>query len=169
MTKHICPKCGETITVTSDEVCQAADVYCKNGHYFKALKLRTGTTRKEDVKSITADILAIQAADSKEIEKAKDIDIPCKLRGAGKDMHSTFLAMAKDLGMETNKYPASNVKDLFNRSLSRMIRNYTFMLISDAAMKHGFSEDDAIDFAAASYRNEKDQGQTDQEILKGWL
>jgi hypothetical protein len=43
------------------------------------------------------------------------------------------------------------------------------MLISDAAMKHGFSEEDAIDFAAASYRRDKKIGRSDATILKGWL
>ena len=38
--KAICPKCGETIIITKDELNYNADVYCKNAHYFNARKLR---------------------------------------------------------------------------------------------------------------------------------
>lgn len=39
MQEFECPKCKETIMVSSDDICQNASVYCKHGHYFPALKL----------------------------------------------------------------------------------------------------------------------------------
>jgi hypothetical protein len=119
--------------------------------------------------TVLEDILAIQAEDNPVDEAVENIDIPCITRGAGAGMDLTYLEIAKELEMENNKYPESNVKDLFNRSLSKMIQHYIFMLISDAALKHGFSEDDAIDFAATSYRTDKQIGKSDATILKGWL
>jgi len=119
--------------------------------------------------TVLEDILAIQAEDEPATKGDENIDIVCNRRGAASGMNFTFGEIADHLGMENNKYPEDNARDLCNRALTKMIQHYIFMLISDAAMKHGFSEDDAIDFTAVSYRHDKDQGLTDSEILKGWL
>jgi len=119
--------------------------------------------------TVLEDILAIQAADNQPDEAIKNIDMPSIHRGAASGMSMSYLDIAKNIGMGENKYPESNVKDLFNRSLTKMIQHYIFMLISDAAMKHGFSEEDAIDFTAQSYRHDKSIGKSDVEILRGWM
>ena len=182
MKECTCQKCGEPITVTNEEICHNASVFCKNGHYFEALKLTkmkwepTYEEALETVKravnpgtTVLEDILAIQAEDNPVDEGVVNIDIACNHRGAASGMNYTFGEIAKHLGMESNKYPESNAKDLCNRALTKMVQHYIFMLISEAAMKHGFSEDDAIDFAAVSYQREKHIGRSDSTILKGWL
>ena len=135
------------------------------------------TEANDYAKSVTAEILAIQEADTParwtmwSIEESKviDLDIPCNYRGASAGMNLTYLEIAKELGMGDNKFPESNVKDLCNRSLVKLIRNFIFVLISEAAMKNGFSEEDAIDFAAQAYRLDKQLGKTDAKILARWL
>jgi len=119
--------------------------------------------------TVLEDILAIQAADNQPNEAIENIDIPSIHRGAASGMDMSYLDIAKKIGMGDNKYPESNVKDLFHRSLTKMIQHYIFMLISDAAMKHGFSEEDAIDFTSQSYRHDKSIGKSDVEILRGWM
>jgi hypothetical protein len=119
--------------------------------------------------TVLQDILAIQAADNQSNEGTENIDMSCIHRGAASGMNFTYLEIAQELNMGGNKYPESNVKDLCKRSITKYIQHYIFMLISDAAMKHGFSEEDAIDFAAASYRRDKKIGRSDATILKGWL
>lgn len=123
----------------------------------------------KDVRDITASIMAIQAADIAADKADKDIDTSYIHRGPGIGMDSTYLKMAKGLGMGENKYPESNVKDLCTRAKVRFIRNFIFLLISKAARRHGFSEDDSIDFAAQSYRMEKQIGRSDTQILERWL
>jgi len=119
--------------------------------------------------TVLEDILAIQAADNPVEEEIENIDIPCNHRGAAAGMNYSYLEIAKEIGMGDNRYPESNVKDFLNRSLSKMIQHYIFMLASDAALKHGFSEEDAIDFAAISYQHDKEIGKSDIEILRGWM
>ena len=124
--------------------------------------------KHEDVIDITSQILAIQAADTPAVLD-ENIDMPCIVRGAGAGMNLTYLEIAKALGMGENKFPESNVKDLCNRSIAKFTRNFIFMLISDAAIIHGFPEEDAIEFAAQSYRLDKQLGKTDSQILARWL
>jgi len=136
------------------------------------------TDANDYAKAVTAEILAIQEADTPpmwtrwSIAESKEIlhlDIPCNYRGASAGMNLTYLEIAKELGMEGNKFPESNVKDLCNRSLVKLIRNFIFILISEAAIKNGFSEEDAIDFSAQAYRLDKQLGKTDAQILARWL
>jgi hypothetical protein len=119
--------------------------------------------------TVLEDILAIQAEDNPVENGVENIDISCNHRGAASGMDYTFAEIANSLGMENNKYPEDNARDLCTRALTKMVQHYIFMLISDAAMKHGFTEEDSIDFAAASYRNDKLIGKSDATILKGWL
>lgn len=44
--KAKCPKCGEIIMITKDELNYNADVYCKNAHYFNARKLIKGNAMR---------------------------------------------------------------------------------------------------------------------------
>jgi hypothetical protein len=127
------------------------------------------TTVKNDVDDVTAMLLRMQAEDNKSDKGIENIDMSSSHRGAALGMNFTYLEIAKELDMGDNKYPESNVKDLCKRAVTKYIQHYIFMLISDAAMKHGFSEEDAIDFAAASYRRDKQIGRSDATILKGWL
>lgn len=119
--------------------------------------------------TVVQDILAIQASDITADEATETLDTERIFRGAAASMNCSYIEIAKEIGMGENKYPESNVKDLCKRALSKMIQHYIFMLISDAAIKNGFSEDDAIDFAAQSYRHEKQIGKTDAQILRGWM
>ena len=135
------------------------------------------TKANDYAKAVTAEILAIQESDTPTMwtrwsiaeSKAIHLDIPCNYRGASAGMNLTYLEIAKEIGMGDNKFPESNVKDLCNRSLVKLIRNFIFVLISEAAMKNGFSEEDAIDFAAQAYRLDKQLGKTDAQILERWL
>jgi hypothetical protein len=124
---------------------------------------------KKDVDEVTAMLLRMQAEDNQEREGLDCIDMSSIRRGAASGMNYTYLEIAHELGMGDNKYPESNVKDLCKRAIEKYLQHYIFMLISDAAMKHGFSEEDAIDFAAISYRRDKQIGRSDATILKGWL
>jgi hypothetical protein len=124
---------------------------------------------KKDVDEVTAMLLRIQAEDNQSDEGLENIDMLSNHRGAASGMSYTYLEIAHELDMGDNKYPESNVKDLCKRAATKYAQHYIFMLISDAAMKHGFSEEDAIDFAAISYRRDKQIGRSDATILKGWL
>ena len=119
--------------------------------------------------TVLEDILAIQTRDNPIEDGVENIDISCNRRGAASGMNFTFGEIANHLGMRNNKYPDDNARDLCTRATTKYIQHYIFMLISDAAMRHGFSEDDAIDFAAASYQLDKQIGKSDATILKGWL
>jgi len=119
--------------------------------------------------TVLEDILDIQAADNPVDAGVENIDIVCNRRGAASGMDYTFSEIASHLGMGNNKHPDDNAQALCTRALTKMVQHYIFMLISDAAMKHGFTEEDAIDFAAASYRLDKQIGKSDATILKGWL
>lgn len=127
------------------------------------------TDANDYAKAVTAEILAIQAADTPEELRVIHLDMPCNYRGASAGMDSTYLEISKELGMIGNKFPESNVKDLCHRSLVKLIRNFIFILISEAAIKNGFSEEDAIDFSAQAYRLDKQLGKTDAQILARWL
>jgi hypothetical protein len=114
-------------------------------------------------------MFAIQAADVARNGSDENLDTEVKGRGAAAGHDYSLHEIALEVGLGDSAYPAQNVKKTLNRSMKRFIRNYAFMLMSSCAMASGMSEAEAIEFAVQSYSIDSDAGQSDVEILRGWM
>ena len=121
------------------------------------------------VDGIRSNVFARQTSETLEDAGVDDLDTQSKVRGKGREFGASLIEIGDELGWEGNKNAATNASKAVLRAMRKFTRNYIFMTIYDCAIKVGFDDDEAVEFAAQSYMLSVANGDCDDEILRGWL
>ena len=127
------------------------------------------TTAREDVKDITNQILAIQAADetrraNNDIEES--LDIPRNVRGVDKRYEYTLNQLAVLIGVGDAPHPAKRVGNIYYSAIKNFIKNQYFIMHIERAERSGMTPVEADEYVSLLYSLELEAGRDIIDIVR---
>jgi len=128
------------------------------------------TTLREDVKDITNQILAIQAADEAQqaMEDGEEsVDTPRKGRGIDSRYDYSLKQLAEIMGLSDAPHPEKRAGTLYDRAIRNYTKNQYLMLNIQIAEKLGLTPDEADEYVSLLYALELENGRDIVESIRG--